>query len=215
MSKLAKALQSAAGNAGGAEDLAAAIDFDGTNDYLSRSSDLTGNADGKTFTFSAWIYETSGNSKIYHIDNGSGSTRFQIAFDGTGASSKLEITGTNASGTTVLNIDSLAGNLALNTWQHILVSIDLTNSSNRHIYINGVSQTVTWNTYSNDNIDFTSASYLSVGAALYSGPNLRLPESLRMVYVLTPPSPVRPLPFMKCTAPPVVVPGRGPLSRYE
>ena len=165
---LAKALQAAAGNTP-AGDLAAAIDFDGTNDYLSRASDLTGNADGKTFTFSAWIYETSGNSKIYHIDNGSGSTRFQIAFDGTGASSKLEITGTNASGTTVLNIDSLAGNLALNTWQHILVSIDLTNSSNRHIYINGVSQTVTWNTYSNDNIDFTSASYLCVGAALYSG----------------------------------------------
>jgi hypothetical protein len=169
MSKLAKVLQAAAGNAGGAGELAAAIDFDGTNDYLSRASDLTGNADGKTFTFSAWIYETSGNSKIYHIDNGSGSTRFQIAFDGTGASSKLEITGTNASGTTVLNINSLDGNLALNTWQHILVSIDLTNSSNRRIYINDVNQSVTWNTYSNDNIDFTSASYLCVGAALYSG----------------------------------------------
>ena len=61
---LAKALQAAAGNTP-AGDLAAAIDFDGTNDYLSRSSDMTGNADGKTFTFSAWIYETSGNSKIY------------------------------------------------------------------------------------------------------------------------------------------------------
>ena len=37
----------------GASGVADAIDFDGVTDYLSRSSDLVGNADGKTFTFSA------------------------------------------------------------------------------------------------------------------------------------------------------------------
>jgi hypothetical protein len=36
----------------GGGDLPVGVDFDGTNDYLSRSSDLVGNADGKTFTFS-------------------------------------------------------------------------------------------------------------------------------------------------------------------
>ena len=35
-----------------ANGVADAIDFDGANDYLSRSSDLVGNTDGKTFTFS-------------------------------------------------------------------------------------------------------------------------------------------------------------------
>ena len=28
------------------------VDFDGVNDYLSRSTDLVGNVDSKTFTFS-------------------------------------------------------------------------------------------------------------------------------------------------------------------
>jgi hypothetical protein len=168
MADLTGMLQAAAGAAGDDEIVPIGVDYDGTNDYLSRATDLTGNSDGKTFTFSAWIYETSGNSKIYHIDNGSGATRFQISFDGTGASSKLEMTATNPSGTTVLNIDSPTSNLSNNTWQHILISIDLTNASNRYIYINDVSQSVTWNTYSNDNIDFTSA-YLAIGAATYSG----------------------------------------------
>ena len=32
------------------------VDFDGVNDYLSRSSDLVGNVNSKTFTFSCWFY---------------------------------------------------------------------------------------------------------------------------------------------------------------
>jgi hypothetical protein len=55
MSSAQKIIQAAAGNVDtGVEPVG--IDFDGTNDSLSRSSDLTGNADGKTFTFSAWVY---------------------------------------------------------------------------------------------------------------------------------------------------------------
>ena len=46
---------------GGAE----AVSFDRTNDYLSRSSDLTGNADSKTFTFSCWFYKST--AAINHI----------------------------------------------------------------------------------------------------------------------------------------------------
>ena len=41
--------------------------FDGTNDYLSRGFDLTGNADGKTFTFSAWVYRASGDTSPGYI----------------------------------------------------------------------------------------------------------------------------------------------------
>jgi len=39
---------------------AEAVDFDGTNDYLRRTSDLTGNTDGKTFTFSFWSRISAG-----------------------------------------------------------------------------------------------------------------------------------------------------------
>ena len=46
-----------------------AVSFDGTNDYLSRSSDMTGNADGKTCTFSCWVYRTSDSfGYIYGVD---------------------------------------------------------------------------------------------------------------------------------------------------
>ena len=45
-----------------------AVDFDGVEDYLSRSEDLVGNSDGKTFTFSSWVYideEASNTPAIY------------------------------------------------------------------------------------------------------------------------------------------------------
>ena len=32
------------------------VSFDGVTDYLSRSTDLVGNVDSKTFTFNCWIY---------------------------------------------------------------------------------------------------------------------------------------------------------------
>ncbi len=50
-------------------EVAEAVDFDGEDDYLSRSSDLIGNQDSKTFTFSTWVYPDSnktGSQAIYN-----------------------------------------------------------------------------------------------------------------------------------------------------
>jgi len=146
-----------------------AVSFDGTNDYLGRSSDLTGNADGKTFTFSAWIYEAVGDSYLYHIDSGAGATRFMIAVDGQGTGAMLRILAVaGASNTTSLYVRD-AGHFPVHTWTHVLCSFDMANSSNRYIYINDVAQSVTYDDYLNNNLDFTSASYLTVGGAKYSG----------------------------------------------
>lgn len=143
--------------------------FDGSDDYLNRSSDLTGNADGKTFTFSAFIFPTAGNSKIYHIDSGGGGTRFQIGMDNSGNDHILRILVTQAgSGSTALYAPN-AGTLRLNAWNHILCSFDMANTSNRHVYIDDVAQSVSYSDYVNANLEFTMAQYLTVGGALYSG----------------------------------------------
>ena len=56
-----------------------AIGFDGTNDFLSRSSDFTGNTDGKTFTFSGWVYIGDGVSTDV-ILLALGSNRFKLEY---------------------------------------------------------------------------------------------------------------------------------------
>ena len=61
----------AAGNSLPTGDTPEGVSFDGTNDYLSRSSDLTGNADGKTFTFSAWVYWNRYQGTVYSMNTAS------------------------------------------------------------------------------------------------------------------------------------------------
>ena len=151
-------VQAAAGVGGGAGDLAAAIDFDGTNDYLSRSSDMTGNADGKTFTFSCWLYKKSDSSySIYNNRNASG-YGFQVF---AASSTKITVYATNASGTAVLNMQNSTSEMSLYTWTHILISMDLSSASNRSVYINDVDKTssFSFSAYSNDNIDFTQGDH--------------------------------------------------------
>jgi hypothetical protein len=67
MADLTGMLQAAAGAAGG-EIEPLGVDYDGSADYLSRATDLTGNSDGKTFTFSAWLYPTVQPSAGFFFD---------------------------------------------------------------------------------------------------------------------------------------------------
>jgi hypothetical protein len=147
--------------------VAQAIDLDGTNDYFSRASDFTGNADGKTFTFSAWIYPqtVAAFQMIYRVKD----AYFYVALN---ASNQLAILGLNAAGVTILSA-SVAVIPPIQTAAHVLISIDLANASNRSVYINDVAQTVTWTTYTNDSIDFTRTAHAvgatDVGAAPFKG----------------------------------------------
>ena len=145
-----------------------AIDFDGTNDYLIRSGDLTGNTDGKTFTFSAWVWsDVSGLSYIYTTDNTSDS-RVQTWISTTQVGLYMK----NPSGVVVLNASATVpnNNPPKNTWIHVLWSIDLASTSNRSCYINDVLQsTVSWDAYSNDLIDFTQTNHNIAGGPVLGG----------------------------------------------
>ena len=129
--------------------------------YLQKSSDLTGNSDGKTFTLSAWIkmrQEGGSQDSPRPLSNSSG--RFNVfGGQGSGGSFSFTLRGSNTSGTIILNATT-SSKLGGNDWCHLLVSIDLSDTSKRYIYINGVlDSSVTWTTYTNDNIDFTDTTW--------------------------------------------------------
>lgn len=139
----------------GASGLADAIDFDGTTDYLSRNADLVGNTDGKTFTFSAWVWINNDGvtSSIYTVAvSAGGAERVYFDYSGSGG---WAFVGRNPAGNVVLYANG-SNQLPKNTFNHFLMSVDLTNSANRGVRINDIEPSVTWVTYANDVIDFAN-----------------------------------------------------------
>lgn len=134
------------------ELLPEATSFDGTTDYLSRTSDLTGNTDSKTLTFSCWVYIPKQSTLNYlYYSELSGEERVYAIIDSNG----FEFSGRNSSGSNqVLSLIS-PSNLPAEKWTHILFSVDLSNSANRSLYIDDVLVTPNWNRYDNESIDFT------------------------------------------------------------
>lgn len=132
------------------EPIAGAVDFDGVNDYLSRSSDLVGNADGKTFTFSAWVYlKDDVTHTIYRSDTNE-TIDFTIKYI---PAYGLQISSYN-DGSYSLLFRSGAGTVPLNTYTHLLVSLNLTSVSTRHCYINDAPSAGTYAYYdANRNIE--------------------------------------------------------------
>jgi len=136
------------------EVLPEAVSFDGATDYLARTSDLTSNTDSKTFTFSAWVYWPDISNYDYIISlKPSGNVSFYCYITPQG---RIDVSGRNASGTEILNLTQSTPKFAINTFVHILISVDLANTSNRYLYVNDVlSGDSLWNTYTNGSIDFT------------------------------------------------------------
>jgi hypothetical protein len=144
------------GNSGSGKSVA----FNGTTDYLSKSSDLTGAADGKTFTFSAWVYITGTGTdyRVYHSnDTGSGWPRFAVYINCSSTSSTtVTFVGAPSDGSIQLNVGSPVGAFGQNGWNHILASFDMASQANSKMYINDVSVTPTFNTFNNTDISFAN-----------------------------------------------------------
>lgn len=130
------------------------VDLDGTYDYFSRSTDLTGNVDSKTFTFSAWVYFSSRSNSPYIIRLNSS---FAIQINTTGS---IYITGKNSSATTILNVTTSTGKIQDNTFCNIIISCDLSDTNSRSIYINDTFLSMSGGTFTNDTLDFTGSTHL-------------------------------------------------------
>ena len=131
-------------------------DFDGTNDYMLRGGGLTGAADSKTGIFSCW----------YRIDGGDGNLRYLMQGVVSGITSRfrvwqaqttnlIEVTGMNAAGGTILNLQSSAYTAGA-TWLHILASWNLATPISS-LYINDVDDNTP--TLTDDTIDYTLADW--------------------------------------------------------
>jgi len=136
------------------EVLPEGVSFDGTNDYLSRSSDMTGNSNSKTFTFSAWFYLTGtgednvyrwGNNNIDFVESG-GFYKFTARFDeGPPNYDYAFLINTNHE-------------LPANTWLHILISGNAATQTFK-FYVNDTAQTHTSTNPKNLAINWTSATH--------------------------------------------------------
>lgn len=132
-----------------------AVNFDGTNDYLTLASDLSGNADSKLLTFSFWLRRaavTGANYGLYEANTGDNAISFNSAdrftgvFKDTGAAIALRFTSTNSFTST-------------SDWVHICGSMDMTDTGKRHLYVDGVDDSPGWNNYVNTDLDFTKGSH--------------------------------------------------------
>ena len=138
--------------------------FDGTNDYMLRGSDLSGNADSKSGIISVWVRLDGGDGTYMRIFCGSNSlvtalTDFILERE---IGNTFAVTARNAAVTTILLIRTVATYVASSTWLHVLASWDLAAGTN-NLYINDVSdKSIVTNT--NDTIDYTEADYV-VGAS--------------------------------------------------
>lgn len=143
-----------------------AVAFDGSAAWLNKSSALTGVSDSKLLSMSLWIRTTSssgGNMGILGID---GPT---LAIYMRGSDKKLQIKGENATNVQILDIVSTS-TINDGTWHHILLSVDMENSSNRHLYIDGISALAgSPSTHTDDSIDFTGQTFVGGGSTKWDG----------------------------------------------
>jgi len=127
--------------------------FTQTSDYLTGT--LSGGSNSKTFTFSGWFYKLNDDSNYpFVVRDNSGNSRFSFTLDG-GGSNTFGFNAWNSSGTEIFRVTSNATALNVNTWYHIMISVDLANTSNRYLYLNDVAVSANWATYTNDNIEFS------------------------------------------------------------
>lgn len=129
-----------------------ALDFV-TNAYTSKATDWTGNADGKTLTFSFWIWNNYANWQLYS----NGNSRVVINISTSGISAYFK----NTSDVTIASVSTGNNTIPNNTWTHVMFSIDTANSAACKVYINDI-ETGTAASTSNANIDMASTGTIYV-----------------------------------------------------
>lgn len=139
--------------------VANAVNFDGSAAYLTRGGELTGLADGKTFTFSVWAGNLSGDLLTRRFFNTT-NTRFTTQISNT---NKLAIVARNSANSVILNYTTTQTFSAAGAYNHFLLSVDLAASS-LQLYINDVVVTAFDGATSvDDAVDFTNTEF-AIGA---------------------------------------------------
>jgi len=128
--------------------------------YLNKSGALTGAASNvKTFTFAlAFQWDTATSSYLFRTVSGEGittlgSTLFRVVLDGPGGAMDARVTVSSST----------------SIWQTMLFSVDLADTGKRHVYVNGVSASVTWTSYPSTTYDCLLDASFGIGASPVGG----------------------------------------------
>ncbi len=107
--------------------VAEAVDFDGTNDYLTTLS-YTG-ATTTQGLLSTWFYADGASlgsgQRIFDFRNAAGQTKLELR---AASNNRMVFTAKNAADSNVLNFVSPTNSFSGNTWHHLLIAFDLENS---------------------------------------------------------------------------------------
>lgn len=143
---------------------ARAVNFDGTNDYMLRGADPTGNADGKQGIVSFWtrIGGGDGANRTLWINNTAAHFRGRLI-----TTDKFNILGQNAATTIILNMNSNTARPAGAAWLHFLIAWNLATAVGQ-LYVNDASDLAAGATLTNDTIDYTGTDF-GIGATLTGG----------------------------------------------
>lgn len=142
------------------------VNFDGTNDYLTRGAGMTGAVDSKLWTGSFWFRRTGtiGEQRIMTMPS-SASVVFFV-----NSTNLLRFFSRDAIGNLALDIN--AGAVTDSDWHHVMWSFDQADTAKRHLYLDGVS-TINVVAYANLAHDFTSTDFSiganSVGTSKFNG----------------------------------------------
>ena len=147
-----------------------AADFDGTNDYMLRGADLTGNADSKSGIISVWVRLDGGDAVLQNIlTNGSTSDNYGIILK-RDAANTLSVLAKTSAQTTILLLRTVGLYTQNAAWRHVLASWDLATAGARSLYITDVSD-LNAITFTNGTIDYTKTNF-ACGALPNSGNKL-------------------------------------------
>jgi hypothetical protein len=126
--------------------------YTSSGNYLTRASSLTGAVDIKTMTAVFCFKSASIASRsLFGIGDGTGGGD-ALEFRTNGAS-RFEVQD-NTDDSTVISANH-GSTLANSTWYVALISVDMSNTAKRHMYINGVDN-ASWGTYVNNNLTLGS-----------------------------------------------------------
>jgi len=130
-----------------------AVNFDGST-YVERTAALVGRADSKMLTCSFWFKRASAGISTYqalcYSENYQHSVHFTLNNGFSFYGSK------NSGGGNSFYFKISDGSFTDTDWHHIAMSVDVSNSSKRHVYVDGVDASPTWQDWNNTAIDLTS-----------------------------------------------------------
>jgi hypothetical protein len=142
----------------GGETTPEGVEF-GAGDFVYRSSSLIGDVATKEITYSDFFYYTGGTLHLIKMDELT-QTRLHVQV----TSTQIRVYGYDTSNNKNLDFTVNVGADSLkNTVTHLLFSVDMTSTGNRHVYINDLAVSPLWTTYINGYIAQDSTS-IYIGA---------------------------------------------------